>query len=112
MSDAYESMAIDEATADAIEERHAPDAQVMAAPIPELQAPPDFELIRIAPEFRVRINHSNTIKEGWRLSETTVECTFIGDRDSNDIQAELEEWLGRAYGIGNREAALRNGAVE
>lgn len=30
--DAYESQAIDEAVADAIEERHAPDAQVMAAP--------------------------------------------------------------------------------
>jgi len=27
------------------------------------------------PTIRVRIQHSNTIKEGWRLAETTVEYT-------------------------------------
>lgn len=57
-------------------------------------------------QIRVRLQHSSTIKEGWRLSETTVEYTS-GDDGVIDWQS-IENELVNAAIVGNRQAAERN----
>lgn len=59
------------------------------------------------PAVRVRLNHTHTIKEGWRLSETTVEwCGPIGKLEGTELLA-----VGATvFNAGVREAALRNDA--
>jgi hypothetical protein len=49
----------------------------------------DATVHQSAPTIRVRLQHSNTIKEGWRLSETTVEWTGQGDPD----------WIGISHAL-------------
>lgn len=53
--------------------------------------------------IRVRIAHSHTLKDGWRLSETTIEATGTGI-DYDYIQEELQ----RAYDVGLEESIRRN----
>lgn len=53
--------------------------------------------------YRVRIAHVHTLKDGWRLSETTVEA-YGSDIDYDRIREESIE----AYETGTREAQRRN----
>lgn len=41
------------------------------------------------PVTRVRIQHSHTLKEGWRLTETTVEWTGDEAPDWESIRSDL-----------------------
>jgi hypothetical protein len=53
--------------------------------------------------YRVRVAHVHTMKEGWRLSETTVEAT--GEEvDYTEIRDHME----LAYRVGTDEAKRRN----
>ncbi len=63
---------------------------------------------RAAPVYRVRINHVHTLAAGWRLAETTVECTFAGDENNVAIQDEISRWLADTHELGFDEAARRN----
>ena len=57
--------------------------------------------------IRVRIQHSHTLKDGWRLSETTVEATgTILDWDAIDNE------LRNVYNFGQMETNYRNGAED
>jgi hypothetical protein len=53
--------------------------------------------------MRVRIAHVHTLKDGWRLGETTVEATGT-DISYDDIQTELR----LAYSYGVDESVRRN----
>ena len=64
------------------------------------------------PTLRIRIAHAHTLKEGWRLSETTVEWAGVGP-----LVGEYQEWsdalrgaLSEAYLLGEAEAAHRRDA--
>lgn len=57
-----------------------------------------------SPEIRVRVNHSRTIKEGWR-HETTVE---VNHDDEIVLLAELERILIQADEVARRETERRN----
>jgi hypothetical protein len=73
-------------------------------PCPEL---PDLSTLQVgtaAPTMRVRLQHSNTIKEGHRLAETTVEWAGPYAPDWPLIKRHLRE----AFEFGTEEAALRN----
>jgi hypothetical protein len=59
-----------------------------------------------AATVRVRIAHSHTLKEGWRLSETTLEWTGPATPNANEMFIELE----RAHLIGRTESIRRNAA--
>jgi hypothetical protein len=59
------------------------------------------------PQIRVRIAHTHTLKDGWRLSETTVEFTGTSI-DSVAMATEMEI----AHTIGEKEAVARNNALE
>lgn len=63
-----------------------------------------------APVFRVRLNHGHTLKDGWRLTETTVECTFSGDAGPAEIAEAIHHWTDRAFNLGALEAEERNEA--
>ena len=57
------------------------------------------------PTIRIRIQHSHTLKEGWRLSETTVEYTGPADSvDHHRIELELRS----AFQLGTAEQMLRS----
>lgn len=56
------------------------------------------------PTMRMRLQHSHTLKEGWRLSEATVEWSGVGDPD----EAAIEKALLTSWNLGQREAVLRN----
>jgi hypothetical protein len=55
------------------------------------------------PVIRIRLQHGRTQKDGWKLTETTVE--FTGDFvDWPEIEAEMA----KAYREGSAEARQRN----
>jgi hypothetical protein len=56
------------------------------------------------PTMRMRLNHAHTKADGWRLSETTVEWSGVGDPD----EAAIDKALITAFHLGQREANLRN----
>jgi hypothetical protein len=56
------------------------------------------------PTMRMRLNHTHTKADGWRLSETTVEWSGVGDPD----EAAIDKALITAFHLGQREANLRN----
>lgn len=56
------------------------------------------------PQIRVRIAHASTVKDGWRLSETTIEWAGSGEIPWE----ELRHAGRRAYLVGAGEAAERN----
>lgn len=68
-----------------------------------------MDKIQSTPTFRVRINHSHTLKEGWRVSETTVEATFPIDAGTLQIDIDLAAWMRSAHELGLQEAVRRNG---
>lgn len=57
--------------------------------------------------WRVRIAHSHTLKDGWRLSETTVEG-YGTDIEYNEATRHLEE----AHLAGEEEAKRRRDLEE
>ena len=61
---------------------------------------------RTSAQIRVRLQHSSTIKEGWRLSETTVE--YISGEDYVIDWEKIEAELVNAAIVGNRQATERN----
>lgn len=70
-------------------------------PCPELPTALLGETIS-APTVRVRIQHTHTMKEGWRLAETTVEYTGAS-ADWEVIAAEMK----MAFTMGSLEAIDR-----
>lgn len=63
----------------------------------------------IPPHFRIRNEHSHTLKDGWRLSSTTVEFTYsLGTYNKDDVKYMIEEMQRRAFEAGQKEADLRN----
>lgn len=58
-----------------------------------------------APTIRVRIAHASTIKEGWRLSETTVE--WVGPITDPDRESAMRIALQEAFLSGTEETILR-----
>jgi hypothetical protein len=56
------------------------------------------------PTMRTRIQHSHTLKEGWRCSETTVEWSGPGEPDESAIRNALV----LSAHLGQLEAAARN----
>lgn len=55
------------------------------------------------PLIRVRVAHTHTLKDGWRLSESTIEFT------GRDIDwQELRMQMRSAYIAGREEAIYRN----
>jgi hypothetical protein len=61
------------------------------------------------PRTRVRVEHSRTQRDGWGYS-TTVEVEYPGTNVRTDADAliRLEELLGQARIIGQRERDARN----
>lgn len=59
-------------------------------------------------ELRMRIAHTHTLKDGWRLSETTIEVTG----SLLDIQTvhrdQIQEIMQKTYDLGSEEADRRN----
>lgn len=53
---------------------------------------------------RVRLQHSHTLKDGWRLSETTVE--WIGGEEINWYA--INGAMSDSFAMGAREAEQRN----
>jgi hypothetical protein len=66
-------------------------------------APP---VIEYAPQIRVRLQHSSTVKEGWRLSESTVEYTSGSDGAVDWARIKNEMLI--AGIAGTKEAESRN----
>lgn len=58
----------------------------------------------LEPTMRVRLQHTHTKADGWRLAETTVEWTGEGAPDWLEIERTLE----RACAQGRAEADHRN----
>ena len=57
-------------------------------------------------QLRVRLQHTSTVKEDWRLGETTVEYTAGSD---GIIDWDRIESVSRAsFEVGTREAEKRN----
>jgi hypothetical protein len=56
------------------------------------------------PTMRTRIQHTHTLKEGWRLAETTVEWSGAGEPD----EAAIRNALIQSAHLGQLEAAARN----
>lgn len=56
------------------------------------------------PTIRMRIEHTHTRNDGWRLSSTTVEYTGPAPANGELIAAEMR----RAYLFGDVEADYRN----
>ncbi len=55
------------------------------------------------PTIRVRLQHTHTLKDGWRLAETTVEYT--GERiDWETVRDELST----SFVVGTKESTSRN----
>lgn len=54
--------------------------------------------------IRVRLQHSHTLKDGWRLSETTVEWTGGQDVVWSAVNGAMRE----AFEMGTVESAVRN----
>lgn len=54
--------------------------------------------------IRVRINHAHTLKDGWRLTETTVEWNGGLPVDWDDVAEAMRV----AYANGVAEAEMRN----
>jgi hypothetical protein len=71
---------------------------------PEIPAMTTLEAIKTEPTIRVRLQHSHTLKEGWRLSETTVEWTGEGNPDWKAIEGAQQG----AFAVGANEARFRN----
>lgn len=72
-------------------------------PCPELPTA-TLESLNADPEIRVRIAHASTVKDGWRLSETTVEWTGSGEIPWERLKGVQR----RAHEIGHKEAQFRN----
>lgn len=58
-------------------------------------------------QTRVRWAHVHTLRDGWRLSETTVELT-VDDSPTEDDLAEVEALMTEIHVIGYRESGRRN----
>lgn len=61
------------------------------------------------PQVRVRIQHTSTVKEGWRVGETTVEYT--SGSDGTIDWDRIEDEMRSAFISGSREAAVRNAGL-
>lgn len=67
------------------------------------------QLALAEPLVRVRINHAHTLKEGWRVNETTVEITLSLAEEGPDLLRHLlEQTQAVAYEVGRFEAQRRN----
>lgn len=86
--------------------------QALAGQIAELRAQlaepilgaTTVEAVKTEPTVRVRLQHTHTLKEGWRLSESTVEWSGAGTPDWESIAGQL-----RATAVyGRTEAEDRN----
>lgn len=75
-------------------------------PCPEI-ATAALEAIEAQPVIRVRLQHTHTLKDGWRLSETTVEYT--GPAVDHELIARE---LATAHAMGAMEASKRNANEE
>lgn len=75
----------------------------MMEPRPE-PAIAELEVLESKPTIRIRIEHTHTLKDGWRLSSTTVEYTGPVPIDALLIRDELRQ----AAVIGEAEARYRN----
>lgn len=61
------------------------------------------------PVLRIRNEHSCTLKDGWRLSSSTVEVTYpLGPYSKEDAKYVLEEMQRHAFEVGQAEAVRRN----
>lgn len=61
------------------------------------------------PVIRIRNQHAHTLKDGWRLSETTVEATCsLADLDLEEARKLLAEAQRQAHEAGQAEAEARN----
>lgn len=56
-------------------------------------------------QMRIRIAHTVTLKEGWRLGETTVE--WNGPADDPSWEQSMAQALRRSYKLGKAEAEQR-----
>lgn len=66
--------------------------------------PETFELTsEMATVYRVRIAHTHTLKDGWRVSETTVEATGI-EINYDEMRMHMKA----AYEAGTLETSYRN----
>jgi hypothetical protein len=59
------------------------------------------------PRVRIRMNHGNTIKEGWALKDTTVEIEFDSP-NSGDPEATMRYYAELLHRVGTEEANRRN----
>lgn len=59
-------------------------------------------------QIRVRIAHAHTLKDGWRLAETTVEWTGHGEPE----WAEMAHSMAGAHRVGSEETRARRNAEE
>jgi len=68
-------------------------------------------ITRTEPTIRVRMNHDFTVKDGWRLKETTVEWEgSVFGLDPETLAMNLMEFSGAVYNAGMRVVAEREAA--
>lgn len=76
-------------------------------PCPELPAEPGArQAVAAEPTWRLRLHHAHTVKDGWRLAETTVEVVSPQGVTDDELQVALF----RARHVGVAEAERRNAA--
>lgn len=64
---------------------------------------------KTSPQIRVRLQHTSTVKEGWRLGESTVEFVSGNDGEIDWNRIDVESRF--AFAIGDAEATRRNNVV-
>ena len=62
------------------------------------------------PVIRIRLNHAYSVRDGWRLAETTVELTapVPDDEAGRALMPSLQGLLRNAYAAGIEEKMERN----
>lgn len=69
------------------------------------------EAIETPPQIHVRIAHVHTIKDGWRLAETTVSYDGplpTSPADKSNMWGQIERAMKQAHESGTVEAGARN----
>lgn len=59
-------------------------------------------------QVRIRMNHTYTQKDGWRLNEDTAEITFNVEDNPNDVFEYLNALKAEVYRAGSQIAHERN----
>lgn len=64
--------------------------------------------------WRERVQLTQTVKDGWRVSEVTVECTYSDDENQpgqRDKQRQLINAIESGQQVADRQNKIRNASI-